>query len=183
MKKIIIGISGASGAPLGVKMLKILKKMKNVQTHLVISDGAKQTLKYEYKKSIKSLANFYYKNDDLASSISSGTFKNDGMIIIPCSMKTLSALANGFSQNLLLRAGDVCMKEKRKLVIVPRESPLSTIHLENLTKLSKMQNVSIVPPVLSYYNDLKSIDDMQIHIIGKILSFFDIDLKEFKRWK
>lgn len=182
MKKIVVGVSGASGMPLGVRLLKVLKKLKNVQTHLVVSDSAKQTLKYEYKKSIKSLADVYYENNNLASAISSGTFKNDGMIIIPCSMKSVSAIANGFSQNLLLRAADVCIKEKRKLVIVPRESPLSTIHLKNLTKLSKLQNLYIVPPVLSYYNELKTIKDMEIHLIGKILDIFDIDLKEFKRW-
>lgn len=183
MKRIVVGISGASGSPLGVKMLKILRKIKDIQTHLVVSDGAKQTLRYECKKDIKSLADIYYENDNLAAAISSGTFKHDGMIIIPCSMKSVAGLANGFSQNLLLRAADVCIKEKRRLVIVPRETPLSPIHLENLTKLSKLQNVFIVPPVLSYYNDLKTLDDMQIHIIGKILSLFDIDIKEFKRWK
>ncbi len=183
MKKIVVGISGASGAILGVKLLKELKKIDSVQTHLVISDGAKQTLKHEYKTNIKSLADVYYKNHDLSASISSGTFLHDGMIIIPCSMKSVSAIANGLSLNLLLRAADVCIKEKRKLILVPRESPLSPIHLENLTKLSKIQNVSIVPPMISYYNHIQNIEEMERHIIGKILSFFDIDLKGFKRWK
>ncbi len=183
MKKIIVGISGASGAVLGVKVLKELKKIPNIQIHLIISDGAKKTLKHEYKKNVKKLADIYYNNSNLGAAISSGTFANDGMIIVPCSMKSVSAISNGLSLNLLLRAADVCIKEKRKLVIVPRESPLSTIHLENLTKLSRLERVSIIPPMVSYYNHIKSVNQMEKHIIGKILNVFDIEMKGFKRWK
>ncbi len=178
-----MGISGASGVVLGVRVLKELKKLKHIQTHLVISDGAKQTIAHEYKKDITSLADVCYENHNLAAAISSGTFKHDGMIIVPCSMKSVSAIANGLSLNLLLRAADVCIKEKRKLVIVPRESPLSTIHLENLTKLSRLQNVTIMPAMLSFYNHLKSQKQMQKHIAGKILDVFDLEMKSFKRWK
>ncbi len=183
MKRIIIGISGASGVILAIRLLKELKKIDHIQTHLVMSDGAKLTLKHEYKKKFKYLADVYHKNNDLAASISSGTFKTEGMIIIPCSMKSVSAIANGLSLNLLLRAADVCIKEKRKLILVPRESPLNTIHLENLTKLSRLEKVSIIPPLISCYNDIKTSKQMQLHIIGKILSFFDIELKGYKRWK
>lgn len=182
MKKIIVGITGASGTPLAVRLLKELKKA-GVQTHLVISDGGKATLKHETDIKIKKLSHKYHNNNNLASSIASGTFKTDGMIIIPCSMKSISGLAHGSSQNLLLRAGDVCIKEKRKLLLVPRETPLSPVHLDNLAYLSKLQNVMILPPMLSYYTKPKSIKDMEKLIIGKILNYFDIEMKGFKRWK
>lgn len=183
MKKIIIGISGASGIPLAIRLLQILKKMPKIQTHLVISDGGKVTLKHEMDIHVNSLADKIHKNKDLSASIASGTFKSDGMVIIPCSMKTISALSHGYSQNLLLRAGDVTIKEKRKLVLVPRETPFSPIHLENLLKLSKLQNVTILPPMLSYYQKPQNIEDMEDNIIGKILNIFDIDYDGFKRWK
>ncbi len=182
MKKIVVGISGASGAVLGVRVLKELKKIKDIQTHLVVSDGARLTLSHEYKKDIISLADVYHDNNNLAASISSGTFRHDGMIIVPCSMKSVACIANGLSLNLLLRAADVCIKEKRKLVLVPRESPLSTIHLENLTKLSRLENITIMPAMLSFYNHLKSQKQMQKHMVGKILDVFNIELKGFKRW-
>ncbi len=183
MKKIVIGISGASGVALGVRVLKELRKVKGTQTHLVVSQGAKLTLKHEYKKNINHLADVVYDINDLGASISSGTFKHHGMIIVPCSMKSVASIASGLSLNLLLRAADVCIKEKRKLVIVPRESPLSPIHLENLTKLSRVDGVSIIPPMVSYYNNLKTIKQMEKHIVGKILDVFDIEMKGFSRWR
>ncbi len=183
MKKIIVGISGASGAPLAVRLLKELKKHDDVQVHLVVSSGGKRTLKYETNCDVKSLCDVYHKNKNIGSCIASGTFKTDGMVIIPCSMKTVASLANGISSNLLLRSADVCIKEKRKLILVPRESPLSPIHLDNLAYLSKLQNLFIIPPVLSYYTKEQSVEDMENQIIGKILSQFDIKMKSFKTWK
>lgn len=183
-KNIIVGISGASGAILGVQMLRELQKFENICTHLIVSDGAVSTLKHECpNECVQNLADFTYDINDLSACMSSGTFLNDGMIVIPSSMKSISAIANGYSQNLLLRAADVCIKEKRKLVLVPRETPLSTIHLKNLTFLSTLQNVYIVPAMMSFYNHLQTSQQMQTHLIGKILSFFDLEVKEFKRWK
>lgn len=184
VKNIIIGVTGASGSQLAKTLLETTSKIDHVTTHLVLTQGAKTTLKYELKdENLKSLADFYYKNSNLAAPIASGTFKVDGMVIIPCSMKTIAALAHGFSQNLLLRAGDVCIKEKRKLILVPRETPLSQIHLQNLLTLSNIYNITILPPMLSFYHDPQCIEDISLHITGKILSFFDIDIDGFKRWK
>lgn len=182
MKNIIVGITGASGAPLAIRLLKEFKKA-GVQTHLVISSGGEATLRHESSEDVKKLCYKLYDNSDLSSSISSGTFQTDGMVIVPCSMRSVGALASGVSANLLLRAADVCIKEKRKLLLVPRETPLSPIHLDNLAYLSKLQNVMILPPMLSYYTKPKTVEDMESLIVGKILSYFDIEMVGFKRWK
>lgn len=184
MKKIIVGLSGASGIPLAIKLLEWLKK-NECEIHVVASKGALITLKYEGDFELdylKSLATYFYDNDNLGASIASGTFKNDGMIIIPCSMKTVAGIANGYSDSLLLRAADVMIKEKRKLVLVTRETPLSSIHLKNLSYLSEISNVTILPPMLTYYNNPKTIEDMENHIIGKILDVFGLEIDKFKRW-
>ncbi len=182
MKKIIVGITGASGAPLAIRLLVELKKAQ-VQVHLVISKGAEETLKYEANENIKKLCDVFYENENLGSSIASGTYEVDGMIIVPCSMKTIGSLACGISSNLLLRAADVCIKEKRKLLLVPRETPLSPIHLDNLSYLSKLQNIMILPPVLSYYMRPKSIEDMERLLVAKMLRYFDIKMEGFEGWK
>ncbi|WP_115716651.1 UbiX family flavin prenyltransferase [Amedibacterium intestinale] len=186
MKKLVVGISGASGIPLAVRLLKELKKQPEVETHLVMTRGAEMTLHQETPYSLKEIcdmADVVYNNHNLGASIASGTFQNDGMIVIPCSMKTIAGIAHGYSDNLLLRACDVMIKEKRKLILVARESPLSTIHLDNLSYLSKLSGVVIMPPMLTYYQLPQSIDDLEIHIVGKILSQFGIELEGFKRWK
>lgn len=183
MKNLIIGISGASGAPLAVALLKTLQDIKDVKTHVVVSKGGEFTLRHESSEDVRTLCDVYYENSALDSAIASGTFRADGMIVLPCSMKSVAGIKNGFSDTLLLRAADVCIKEKRKLILVPRESPLSPIHLDNLAYLSKLQNVVILPPVLSYYHLPKTVHDMEIHLIGKILDFFDIEIENFKRWK
>ncbi len=185
MKRIVVGISGASGMPLAFRLLKELKKC-DVEIHLVISYGAELTIKQECKQTLedfKALADYVYDNHNIGASIASGTFETDGMIIIPCSMKTVAGIRCGFSDNLLLRASDVMIKEHRKLVLVARETPLSPIHLDNLSYLSKLSNVIILPPMLTYYQLPSSIEDMEIHIVGKILSLFDIHLEGFKQWK
>ena len=185
MKKIVIGISGASGMPLAYHLLKELKK-HDVEIHLVISNSSLMTIPYECEHSVEdfyNLANVVYDYSNIGASIASGTFQVDGMIIIPCSMKTVAGLAHGYSDNLLLRAGDVMIKEKRKLILVTREAPLSPIHLDNLSYLSKLSNIYIIPPVLSYYNHPQTIEDMETHLIGKILSPFDIHVENFKTWQ
>lgn len=186
MKRIVIGMSGASGAPLAIHLLRYLKNMDDVMTYLVLSDGAKLTIEQETDLSVaevENLADQLYDNKQLNASIASGTFLCDGMIVIPCAMKTVAGIAHGYSDNLLLRACDVMIKEKRPLVIVPREAPLSPIHLDNLSYLSRLFNVTIIPPVLSYYQMPQSIEDMEIHLIGKILHIFDIEVTNYKRWQ
>lgn len=185
MKKIIVGISGASGAPIAIEILKQLKDNPNVETHLVYSHGAELTIAQETELTIKQvieLADVVYDNFNIGAAIASGSFKTAGMIIVPCSMKTLAGIASGYSDNLLLRAADVMLKERRKLVLVPRECPISNIHLRNMNEVS-MAGAVIVPPVLSYYNNPKTVDDCTRHIVGKILDQFDIVGEGFCRWK
>lgn len=186
MKRIIVGISGASGLPLAIRLLKVLKELPEIETHLVMTQGGAMTLFQETVMSVDevhALADVVYDWRNIGASIASGTFQVDGMIVIPCSMKTVAGIAHGYSDNLLLRACDVIIKEQRKLILVARETPLSPIHLDNLAYLSKMPNVMIMPPVLTYYHLPQTIEDMEIHCIGKLLSPFGIELKNFRRWK
>ncbi len=186
MKRIVVGISGASGIPLAVCLLKELKKIDDVETHLVYTKGAEETARYESDldmRDIRELADVCYDRDDIGAAISSGTFRTEGMIVLPCSMKTLSGIANGFSENLLLRAADVTIKEKRKLVLAVRESPLSPIHLENMLKVSRLENVTIMPPVLEYYSKPQDLADMERQIVGRILRCFDLEMEGFEAWK
>ena len=183
-KRIVIGMSGASGSILAIELLRALKNRDEWETHLVISDGAKRTLDFEGSQSFEyviSLADAYHESRDISASIASGTFRTEGMVVIPCSMKTVAGIAHGYSDNLLLRAADVTLKEGRRLVLVARETPLNTIHLKNLLELSQMGAV-IMPPVLSFYNGPKSMDDLVYHIVGKILDRFDIPYESFQRW-
>lgn len=185
-KRLIVGISGASGVQLGYRLLKVLKELKEFEVHLVVSEGAKETIRYELSISYEELigyADIVHDNNDIAASIASGSYESEGMIIIPASMKTVSALAHGYADSLLQRAADVMIKEKRKLIIVPREMPMSAIHLDNLSYLAKLPDIHIIPLMLTYYNQPKSIEDMEMHIIGKLLSKFNINIKEYKRWK
>jgi len=181
--RVIVGISGGSGAIYGVALLKVLQEL-NIETHLVVSTMGEHVVEHECGialEELKGLATYYHDNKDLAASISSGSFKTDGMIIVPCSMKTVSAVANGFSDNLLTRAADVIMKEKRKLVIVPRETPLSIIHLENMLKLARM-GVTILPAAPSFYNHPETIGDIVSSIVGRALDQMDIEHNLIKRW-
>jgi len=132
---------------------------------------------------VRALADVVYENDDLGASIASGTFETDGMIIVPCSMKTVAGIACGYTDNLLLRAADVMLKEQRKLVLAVRETPFSPIHLENMLKLSRIPGVSILPLMLTYYNHPATIEDMERHIVGKLLQRFGIEAEGFRRWK
>lgn len=182
--KIIVAVTGATGAIYGVRLLEYLSKLA-IETHLVLSDWAKETLKLETPfacDDLVKLAAKVYDNNDLAAAISSGSFKADGMVIVPCSMKTLAAVNHGFSDNLIQRAADVTIKEGRKLILVPRETPLSPIHLENMLKLSRL-GVVIMPPMPAFYNKPTSIDDIVNHHTGRILDQLDITHNFINRWR
>jgi len=177
--RLIIGVTGASGTILARRLLEVLKE-KSIETHLIVSDAAKKVAELE-NVSLENLATKEHSITDFTAPIASGSFKTDAMIIVPCSMKTLGGLASGYSDNLILRAADVCMKEGRKLVLVPRETPLSYIHLKNMLTL-KQAGVVILPPMLSFYNDPKTIEDMTDFIIGKVLDSIDVENELYKRW-
>lgn len=184
MRRLVIGISGATGAIYGVRLLEVLSTSKEIETHLVISDPAKQTIEHELEigvKEVEALADFVYDVNDIGACISSGSFKTDGMVIAPCSIKTMSALANCYNTNLLIRAGDVTIKEGRPLVIVLRETPLHAGHLRQMMELAQL-GVVILPPVPAFYHKPKTIDDIVNHTIGKILDRFNIDHNLFARW-
>ncbi len=183
-KRLIVGISGASGAEIGIQLLQAMQRQPEWETHLVISSGARRTIRLETAYSVEqveALATHCHSLGDIGAGIASGTFKTEGMVVVPCSMKTVAGIAHGYAQNLLLRAADVVIKERRKLVLVARESPLSAIHLTNLLILANAGAV-ILPPVLTYYHHPATIQEMTAHIVGKILDVFGIELAEFKRW-
>jgi 4-hydroxy-3-polyprenylbenzoate decarboxylase len=183
-KRLIIGMSGASGAILGIRLLEILKESADWETHLVISKGAEMTISDETQYSLKQvmdLADKVYDNQKINEYIASGTFRTEGMIIIPCSMKTVAGIACGYSDNLLLRAADVTLKEQRKLILVARENPLSTIHLRNMLTLAEA-GALIMPPMVSYYNRPLSLEEMNLQIVGRALDKFGIEIAGYKRW-
>ena len=182
--RIIIAITGASGAIYGIRLLEILSDRQDIETYLVISPPAEEIIKVEtdYDPSyVKSLATRYFDSNDLTAPIASGSFLFDAMVIIPCSMKTLSAIAHGYSSNLITRAAEVTLKEKRKLILVPRETPLSAIHLENMLKLAKI-GVVILPACPGFYHLPKKITDLIDFIVGKVLDQLDIEHDLYKRW-
>ena len=182
--RLVVGITGSTGIIYGIKMLEALKRLK-IETHLIISEWAKKCLVLETKfdlKYVKSLVDSYSDGSNMAASVSSGTYKTDGMVVIPCSMKTLSAIANGYDETLVARAAGVTIKESRKLVLVTRETPFSSIHLENMLKLARI-GVTILPPIPGFYNKPKTIDDLVNHTVGKCLDQFNIEHNLFKRWK
>ncbi len=184
MKRLIIGISGASGIPIAVNVLRALRELPDWTSCLVISRGGERTIGMETDftvEEISAMADEIYDNANVGASIASGTYRTEGMIVVPCSMKTVSGIANGYSDTLLLRAADVVIKERRKLLLVARETPLSTIHLKNMLTLSQM-GVIIMPPMQTYYNQPESVADMTDHITGKILDVFGIDYRRFRRW-
>lgn len=184
MKRMVVAMSGASGAQLCIELLAAMGQLPDWETHLVLSKGAEKTLSLETKytlEEVKALAAKNYNLEDIGASIASGTFKTEGMVIVPCSMKTVAGIATGYSDNLILRAADVIIKERRKLVLVARETPLSTIHLRNLLTLSELGAV-IMPPMLTFYNEPKEFADITRHITGKVLDVFGLEVKGFKRW-
>ena len=171
--RLIIAITGSTGVIYGIRMLEVLKDA-GVETHLIMSEWAEKCISMETKHSVDHVKS-------LATSISSGTHKTDGMIVIPCSMKSLSSIANGYDETLVARAAGVTLKESRKLILVARETPLTAINLENMLKLAQL-GVVIMPPVTEFYTNPTSIDAMVDHIVGKCLDQFDIDHDLFTRW-
>ena len=177
VKRLIIGVSGASGAPLAVELLNQLHtNHPEIETHLVITRGGELTLRQEtgmMPDELRALATVFHDNDSIGAAIASGSFKTMGMIVVPCSMKTVAGIVSGYSDNLLLRAADVCLKERRKLVLVARESPLSTVHLRNLYEASRLGSV-ILPPMPAYYCHPKTVEDCTRQTVSRILTQFDL---------
>jgi flavin prenyltransferase len=181
--RLIVGLTGATGAIYAVRLLERLREME-VETHLVISRWGARTLAHETphpREYVESLATTVYPPGDMGAAISSGSFKTDGMIIAPCSAKTLAAIAHGFGDNLIHRAADVILKERRRLLLAVREAPLSDIHLENMLKLSRMGAV-ILPPVPAFYNHPRTIDDVVDHTVARMLDAFGLDVRGAIRW-
>ena len=181
--RLVIGISGASGVIYGIRLLQALKPLP-VETHLVMTRTAEVTLAHETQlkvADVRRLADAAYRVDDLAAAVSSGSFRTIGMIVAPCSMRSLGEIANGISSNLLTRAADVVLKERRKLVLLARETPLHAIHLRNMTRLAEMGAI-IAPPVPAFYNRPKTLDDVIDHTVGRVLDLFDLDTGKVKRW-
>ena len=183
MRRLIIGMTGSTGAIFGVRMLEALKA-SDIESHLIISKWAQRTLEHETRYSVeqvRGLASVVHSQGDMGASISSGSFKTAGMLVIPCSIKTASSIAYSFNANLLTRAADVCLKEKRRLVLVVRETPLHLGHLRTLTQLAEIGAV-ILPPVPGMYARPKTVDDVVAQTVGKALDQFGIDAKLFTRW-
>ncbi|KAI1848886.1 hypothetical protein JX266_005314 [Neoarthrinium moseri] len=183
-KRIVVAMTGATGAILGIKILIALRRL-NIESHLVVSKWAEATIKYETDynpKNVRALADHVHSLSDMAAPISSGSFKTDGMIVVPCSMKTLAAISTGYCDDLIARTADVMLKERRKLVLVTRETPLSDIYLRNM--LSVTQSGAIIfPPVPAYYIKASSIDVLADQTVGRILDLFDLDTADFERWE
>ncbi len=183
-KRLVVGMSGSSAPQLGISLLKALRNCADVETHLVVSEGAAHTLKLEAGTEVSELAglaDFSYSTSDLFAPISSGSFRTEGMVVMPCSMRTLAAIATGNSQDLLTRAADVTLKERRRLVLVTREAPLSLIHIKNMEAVT-LAGAVVMPPVLAFYHQPKTIDDLLAQVTGKVLDQFDIPHNLFKRW-
>lgn len=182
--RLVVAMTGATGAPLGIRLLEALRELE-VETHLILSDWARATIKLETDTSVddvRALASHAYSARDLAASISSGSFRTDGMVICPCSMKTLSAIRIGYSDNLITRAADVTLKERRKLILVAREAPLSEIHLENMHYLARVGAV-IFPPTVAYYARPASVDEVTDYVVGRVIDQLGIEHSLIKRWK
>jgi flavin prenyltransferase len=182
--KIVVGFSGASGVIYGIRLLEVLHSI-NIQTYLIISEWAKRNIETETNKTleyVKSLSSVNYDNFKLDAAVSSGSFLHDGMVIVPCSMKSLSSIANGYDDTLISRAASVTLKESRTLILVPRETPLSRIHLENMIKLQDAGAI-ILPAMPGFYHKPSTINEIIDHLVGKILDQLQIKHELFTRWK
>jgi flavin prenyltransferase len=183
MRRLIVGITGATGAIFGVRLLEVLQG-SDVETHLVASRWAQQTIEHETRytyKDVRAMAKVCHEASNMGAAISSGSFRTEGMVIAPCSMRSLGAIAHGNGDHLVHRAADVILKERRRLVLVAREMPLSEVHLENMLKLARM-GVTIMPPMPAMYNHPESVDDIVNHVVARVLDHFDIDADFAKRW-
>ncbi|MFV9874958.1 MAG: UbiX family flavin prenyltransferase [Rickettsiales endosymbiont of Dermacentor nuttalli] len=184
-KRIIVGITGASGIIYGISLLNMLRDIPEIETHLVVSNAAKLAMQYEINlklNEIKALTDKCYNYNDIAAPISSGSYKTLGMIIAPCSVKTFSEIATGVTSSLLTRAADVILKEKRKLILMVRETPLHSGHLETLLKLSQL-GACIMPPIPAFYTNPKTIEDLVNYSVIRALDLLDFDIPSSKRWK
>ncbi len=184
-RKIIIGISGASGTIYGIRLLEVLREYADIETHLVMSDIAREIIKHENRldpEKVLQLADVVHPIKNLGAAISSGSYLTEGMIIAPCSIKSLSGIANSYNDNLLVRAADVCLKERRKLVIVVRETPLHLGHLELMTRVTRY-GATLLPPMPSFYHQPQTIADIIDQTVGKVLDNFGIGHNLFKRWQ
>ncbi len=182
-KRIVVGMTGASGAIIGVRLMEALARSE-VETHLVVSKWAQQTLEHETGHTVadlRDLADVYHGPGDMGAKVSSGSFVTDGMIIAPCSARSVAAIANGFGEHLVHRAADVILKERRKLVLMVRESPFNEIHLENMLKLARM-GVCILPPVPAFYNHPETLDDVVDHFVARALDQIGVPAEFAKRW-
>jgi len=182
--RFVVGLTGASGVIYGIRLLEVMKK-SGVESHLIMTPAAKITIAAETNyspQSVEKLATKVYRYNDIAASISSGSFKTDGMIVIPCTMHALGALASGVADNLLLRAAEVTMKERRMLVLVPRETPLSLIHIQNMERLAKA-GVCILPAMPGFYEKPRNVAQIVDHLVGKVLDVIGVENDLFKRWK
>lgn len=183
-KRIIVAFTGATGSILGIKALIALRRL-NIETHLIISKWAESTLKYETDytvANVRALADHVYNNHDMSAPVASGSYRVDGMIVVPCSMKTVAAINAGLCDTLIARAADVIIKERRKLLLVARECPLSGIHLQNMLSLTQ-NGVIIFPPVPAFYHRPSTIDDIVDHSVGRMLDLFGFDTQDFDRWE
>lgn len=183
MPRLIVAMTGATGAVFGIRLLSALKEC-GVESHLILSKWAQRTIEHETSYTVdqvRSLASVNYAISEMGAAVSSGSFQTDGMVVIPCSMRTLAAIAHGNGDHLVHRAADVILKERRRLVLVAREMPLSSIHLENMLTLARM-GVTILPPVPAFYNHPQSIDDIVDHVIARVLDQFGLEADFAKRW-
>jgi 4-hydroxy-3-polyprenylbenzoate decarboxylase len=181
---LVVAITGSTGVIYGIRLLEVLSTMKEIETHLIISKAGELAIKYETSwklEDIHELADFWYDNTDIGARISSGSFRRDGMIVAPCTVKTMSALANSYCENLIVRAGDVALKERKKLVLLVRETPLHLGHIRNMERLTEMGAI-IMPPAPAFYHKPETIQDIVDHTIGKMLDLFNIEHSLFRRW-
>jgi len=182
-RRVVVGVTGGSGAIVAVRLLEALRQLE-VETHLVVSERGAEVLRHETgleEGGLRALATRSYANGDLFAPIASGTFRTDAMVVVPCSMRTLAGVAHGLADSLLLRAADVCLKERRRLVLVARETPLSLVHLENMRQAT-LAGAVVLPPVLTFYTHPKTTDDMVATIVGKALDAMGIEGFDYRRW-
>ncbi len=185
MQRLIVAITGASGAAYGVRLLEQLRALGSVETHLMISDAAALNLHHELDKKradIEALANHVHSVRDIGACVASGSFQSEGMVVAPCSMKTLASVAHGMCDNLITRAADVMLKERRKLVLMVRETPFNLAHLRNMTAVTEMGGI-IFPPLPAFYQQPQSIDDMVDHTVGRVLDQFGIEQSLAPQWQ
>lgn len=183
--RLIVGITGASGSIYGIRLLEVLSKIESIETHLVISKPGERTIEYEtgWKvNQVKSLAKYVYEVEDIGASLASGSFKTQGMVIIPCTVKTMSAIAHSYNTNLMIRAADVVLKERRRLILVLRESPLHLGHIRSMQQVTEMGAI-ILPPVPAFYNKPQSLDDIINHTVARVLDLFGVEHGLIQQWK